>query len=395
MRLFDRNIVELLNGLFDAHAISTPAELPWQKFIAYKQTEYRFPREVTALSTTAGFPWFIAIYYCHSFFRDSMPTPILEIIDQLYESMIHQLHQHKAILKQKLLARFCGHQLLTQKTMLAYQRQLPQSIFNDLFAHLAHLSSPYNSTVKAQIEFEQLSFTEPKIWISQQELILSFSPQASFILKGQNILHYVLYILNTLHLFPHTLFYAQRMEHRFFIHIAILTVLEFSNLYLTASPRCHIDLLNTEKSYINLPSNISSITFGDMHASVPKMLSILASLKIVKHADANILIRIYNSYILNLNRAQKSELIKNFSLTLNETIFKKTNYLLRFIGDTVADWGRNDFFMLLIFEKLKNTQQEFTILFSNHDASLILFYYALIKKNLVLIFILEILQISL
>src|ERR1700737_2931763 len=105
------------------------------------------------------------------------------------------------------------------------------------------------------------------------------------------------------------------------------------------------------------------IVAGDLHANALKLILLLSA---------------YN--IVSLSEKQKNELksayIKNdtaqFQLTLYDLKFqKKCQRKIIFLGDLLADRGKNDWFVLCILQKMAENLINYEIIYSNHDAQFI------------------------
>lgn len=110
----------------------------------------------------------------------------------------------------------------------------------------------------------------------------------------------------------------------------------------------------------------SEFTFGDLHGNTIKFLFILIKQGIV--SDLNEiqyykLLTIYNKSTRQLTQ----EDIQEFKEIIQAMKVNK-NCFVRLIGDELGDRGNNDYFTLLILEKLHQEQLPMEILISNHGA---------------------------
>ncbi len=117
-----------------------------------------------------------------------------------------------------------------------------------------------------------------------------------------------------------------------------------------------------------------SITIGDLHGNALKFIYFLAKYNVLKITEEqyNVLQNIYNSKneLTAEDFAQFEDILKNAECD-------KTK-LVRLIGDTLADRGRNDYLTLLVYQCLANKGVDFELLLSNHDME---FFEAYFKSD--------------
>lgn len=111
------------------------------------------------------------------------------------------------------------------------------------------------------------------------------------------------------------------------------------------------------------------ITIGDLHGNAMKLIFMLVKHGIATNINSNdyqLLLSIYQTHSLELTKLH----LNKFNQILSKVEFKK-DYLVRIIGDELADRGSNDYFMLKILQKLNEEQVPVEILISNHSIEFI------------------------
>lgn len=125
--------------------------------------------------------------------------------------------------------------------------------------------------------------------------------------------------------------------------------------------------------YEQLPTSIASelkagpgqFTVGDLHGNAAKLLFILFEHGIASGLNEYEYKQMLSIYKTPVNTLIKQQLI-DFSQFLQKMKLAK-GYSLRLIGDELCDRGENDYFTLLILERLKK-DIDVDILLSNHGA---------------------------
>lgn len=110
------------------------------------------------------------------------------------------------------------------------------------------------------------------------------------------------------------------------------------------------------------------ITVGDLHASAPKMLHFLVLYGVLEitEKEYNELVQLYYTHDKN------NQNLSDFSRIISEVaVNTKHVSLIRFIGDMLADRGKNDYYILVLLQKLCEAGVAIEILLSNHDAEFI------------------------
>ncbi len=112
----------------------------------------------------------------------------------------------------------------------------------------------------------------------------------------------------------------------------------------------------------------NQITIGDLHGNALKLLYFIIKHRIVecKKEHYQRFVEIYRKDVSSLEKKDLSEI--NY-ICENLIIKNKTKICL--IGDVLADRGQNDFFTLLLLNKLHNESVPLDILYSNHDFTFI------------------------
>jgi hypothetical protein len=120
-------------------------------------------------------------------------------------------------------------------------------------------------------------------------------------------------------------------------------------------------------------------TVGDLHGNTMKMIHFLVSHGAMRLSKEqydelyNTYEQLSNSEVYQAeNTQQATALLETFTSLLDQAEFSNEgNNLFRFIGDTLADRGANDYLTLLVYKKLKDRGIPFKINFSNHDLEFI------------------------
>lgn len=109
-----------------------------------------------------------------------------------------------------------------------------------------------------------------------------------------------------------------------------------------------------------------------MHANANKLLLLLVAFDFCKLEHVRLLLNLYR----NVTGRTASNL-HEYECQINKLRFENSDNLsIRFIGDLLADRGKNDFFILLIIKKLVDSGINIRILLSNHDIGFISYYFA-------------------
>lgn len=115
-------------------------------------------------------------------------------------------------------------------------------------------------------------------------------------------------------------------------------------------------------------SPTTEITIGDLHGNALKLLHFLVLHDIVMISPAcyKTIASVYNKDVSKLSKHD----IEKFNSSLAKAGVTTKSFLVRLIGDELADRGSNDYFTLKIFEKVfeKNANIKLEILLSNHGA---------------------------
>lgn len=132
------------------------------------------------------------------------------------------------------------------------------------------------------------------------------------------------------------------------------------------------DLKNYPTNLIQLNSS-EQITIGDLHANAMLMIHFLVinQILVFNVDDYLSLVKIY--YCAPDYFYTKQD-FNSFAKLLDKASVNSEVGLVRFLGDMLADRGKNDYFILLILECLTKNNISYEILFSNHDADFILYY---------------------
>jgi len=141
-------------------------------------------------------------------------------------------------------------------------------------------------------------------------------------------------------------------------------------------PNCEIvdknaNLLNYPPIKKYVTNHNFQITIGDLHANALKALYFLIAedVLVLSEKDYYEMRTICNKTVDDLVQND----LERFKELLNKAKCKPSK-LIRFLGDELADRGKNDYFILLIFDKLRQEHINYEILFSNHGREFVSVY---------------------
>lgn len=121
------------------------------------------------------------------------------------------------------------------------------------------------------------------------------------------------------------------------------------------------------------------ITIGDLHANAMKLIFFLVTEGVLQ-VSSDVYKNLWNLYQTPSDQVTETT-FKDFARILCDDVsVLRRDCLVRLIGDELSDRGANDFFVLLILEKLIDSQIAFEILFSNHGAEFLNRFYYLKKR---------------
>lgn len=112
------------------------------------------------------------------------------------------------------------------------------------------------------------------------------------------------------------------------------------------------------------------ITIGDLHASAMKFMFMLVKHGLVEGLDKAKYARLVEIYSKPINELTKND-IQEFDGILDGLKFNN-HALVRLIGDELADRSPNDYFVLKIFQKLKQANVKVQTIISNHGCDFVL-----------------------
>lgn len=118
-----------------------------------------------------------------------------------------------------------------------------------------------------------------------------------------------------------------------------------------------------------------TITIGDLHANAVKFLFFLVREGVVETTDEDYrkLVEIYNQSDVFQAEIIADQLVI-FRKIINELTVKNKEILVRLIGDELADRGKNDLFVLFLFDKLYKENINVEVLISNHGIEFVKAY---------------------
>jgi hypothetical protein len=126
-----------------------------------------------------------------------------------------------------------------------------------------------------------------------------------------------------------------------------------------------------DKYPVGINSRDNEVTIGDLHGNALFLLHFLIKFDVLQldegEADYLALAAIYNKSSSDYTAAD----FQAFDALLTKASVNN-NKKLHFLGDILADRGKNDYFTLKIIALLDKSGTDFTILLSNHDAEYIL-----------------------
>lgn len=147
------------------------------------------------------------------------------------------------------------------------------------------------------------------------------------------------------------------------------------------------ELINIDFSLYKTVKDIKScnkIVIGDLHSNAFLFIDILIQYGIIKLKNGQYdYDKLKESYLVS-DQIDKFK----YSVGVYEEILKLSEYnsnlSLIFIGDTLADRGKSDYLILLIYEALSKNNVEYSIVISNHDFQFIIWYFQYFheKENL-------------
>ena len=122
------------------------------------------------------------------------------------------------------------------------------------------------------------------------------------------------------------------------------------------------------------------ITIGDLHANAVLMIHFLITYGVLELTEQDYLdlVDIYYQ-----DATQEESEFEEFRSILARSKVNPQVGLVRFLGDMLADRGKNDYFILLLLEFLHTKNVNYEILFSNHDSEFILYVEAGIQPSII------------
>jgi hypothetical protein len=117
------------------------------------------------------------------------------------------------------------------------------------------------------------------------------------------------------------------------------------------------------------------VSVGDLHGNALKLIYTLIEEGVLElseeeqESSAHIYIKLRDIYNKPINELRVDDLAK-FQDIINKAKVNK-NKAVTLIGDELADRGNNDYFTLLVLQKLKEEQVNIEIMLSNHSVEFI------------------------
>jgi predicted transcriptional regulator YdeE len=125
--------------------------------------------------------------------------------------------------------------------------------------------------------------------------------------------------------------------------------------------------LNTKPVPIpNFDPTHQALAIGDLHGNAMKGIYFLMRYGVMKLANEDDYSTLKNIYDKNTDSLTAGDL-ENFKHILENASFKSPK-LITFIGDELADRGNNDWFTLLLLDKLHRSKVPYQIQYSNHSS---------------------------
>ncbi|MCH9755647.1 MAG: hypothetical protein K0U37_00440 [Gammaproteobacteria bacterium] len=134
-----------------------------------------------------------------------------------------------------------------------------------------------------------------------------------------------------------------------------------------------IDGVNLETRPERNDQTVTQVTLGDLHSNAIKLIHTLVRYGVcdIEKTPFGLLFALYN------RDKPTEEDKKDFVAVIGKHLqVKKTDILVRLIGDIVADRGQNDLYVLAILDVLREQDVRVSTLISNHDVDLIRAYEA-------------------
>ncbi len=114
------------------------------------------------------------------------------------------------------------------------------------------------------------------------------------------------------------------------------------------------------------PGASTQLTLGDLHSNAIKLCYFLT-----RHGIIEISQRDYSQLVKLYLAVQTEKNVKRFTDIVRSLKVNNRQIILRFLGDELADRGRNDLFILILLEKLYQEKVPVEILLSNHGLEFI------------------------
>lgn len=121
---------------------------------------------------------------------------------------------------------------------------------------------------------------------------------------------------------------------------------------------------------INPADQGAEITIGDLHGNFMKLLYMLVRHGVVTNVTKEQYDELLSIYKLPVENITQQSIARFNQLISNMTF--NTAAKVRLIGDDLADRGSNDYFMLKMFEAMKESEVPFTVLVSNHGMEFVM-----------------------
>lgn len=133
-----------------------------------------------------------------------------------------------------------------------------------------------------------------------------------------------------------------------------------------------LEIIHSEKD--------DQITIGDLHANAILMIHFLVTYGVLVLNEQDYL-DLVDIYYQNATHGESE--FDEFRLILDRSTVNSQVGLVRFLGDMLADRGKNDYFILLLLEFLHTKNVNYEILFSNHDSEFMLYFENGIQPSII------------
>ncbi len=129
------------------------------------------------------------------------------------------------------------------------------------------------------------------------------------------------------------------------------------------------------------------VSIGDLHANILKALHFLLQEGVITlpQEDFEQFVACHKKFSIEhepeLTEEERYQTIMHMSSILKKIKKGTEDTTVRFLGDTLADRGENDYLMFQLYKMLNTLNINFEVLYSNHDAKFIDIFYTLMTSE--------------